>query len=45
MVELAVIVALHGAHAGGADLGWIGPLGISVLILLTLALASRKAKK
>jgi hypothetical protein len=45
MANIALAVALHGAHAGGADFGWIGPLGISVLILATLAFASRRAKK
>lgn len=43
--EIALIVALHGVHAGGADFGWIGPLGISVLIIATLAISSRRAKK
>jgi hypothetical protein len=38
-------VALHygGAHSGFG--GWIGPLGMTVLILVTLALVSRRSKK
>ena len=45
MVEADLIVALHGVHAGGADGGWIGPFAMTMLILVTLALASRRAKK
>jgi hypothetical protein len=40
-----LIAALHGVHPGGADLGWIGPLGISILIIATLAISSRRARK
>jgi hypothetical protein len=45
MLEAALIVALHGAHAGGVDGGWIGSLAVVALILVTLALASRRARK
>jgi hypothetical protein len=37
-------IVLHGVHAGGADVGWIGPLGISLLIIATLAISSRRAR-
>jgi hypothetical protein len=42
---IPLVFPLHGVHTGGADIGWIGPLGISVLILATLALSSRRARK
>jgi hypothetical protein len=45
MPELALVVALHGAHTGGVDGGWIGPITMVVLIIVTLALASRRANK
>jgi hypothetical protein len=41
----SLVSALHGVHTGGADIGWIGPLGISVLILVVLAISSRRARK
>ncbi|HEV8573367.1 MAG TPA: LPXTG cell wall anchor domain-containing protein [Dehalococcoidia bacterium] len=44
MPEIALIVALHGAHAGGVDGGWIGSLVIGVLIIAGLALLSRKRR-
>ena len=45
MAYAHLIVALHGTHAGGVDGGWIGPFAVTALILITLALASRRAKK
>ena len=45
MLNASLVAALHygGVHSGIG--GWIGPLGMTVLILITLALASRRAKK
>jgi hypothetical protein len=45
VLDADLVIALHGVHTGGADGGWIGPLAIVVLIIVTLALASRRAKK
>jgi hypothetical protein len=41
---VALVIALHGVHAGGADVGWIGPLAVSLLIIATLAISSRRAR-
>ena len=45
MLGTDLIIALHGVHTSGADGGWIGPIAIVALVIVTLALASHRAKK
>ena len=45
MPGAVLAVALHNGGVHGGIGGWIGPLGVTVLILVTLALASRRSKK
>jgi len=40
-----LIAALHGWHAGGIDFAWIGPLAISLLTIVVLAISSRRSRK
>jgi len=41
----ALIGAPHGGHAGGVDFAWIGPSEISLLIIVVLAITSRRSRK